>query len=105
MVKDVTTEEFDEIIESGKKVFVDFYANWCGPCKMVEPVIKELATTFEGQIEFVKVNVDEEPDVAARYGVRSIPTFYVLEKTSILFKHMGASPKTFFEQKIREILK
>ncbi len=61
MIKDITSEDLEEMLEKDKKVFVDFHANWCGPCKMVEPILKDLSIIFEKDIDFVKINIDEEP--------------------------------------------
>ena len=72
----ISTDAFDKVMESAgdKPVLVDFFAEWCGPCKMIAPVIEELATEYEGKAVIVKVNVDDEPELAKRFGVMSIPT-------------------------------
>jgi len=80
--------------DAGRPVFVDMYADWCGPCKMIEPIISELANEYGDKVEFVKVNVDENPTSAAAYGVRSIPTLLVFNETGeIVQRKSGAMPK------------
>ena len=73
-MKIVNTQEFNEITSKGGLVLVDFFADWCGPCKMLAPVLEEVAAKYEGKLEIVKVNVDQSQDLAQRYGVMSIPT-------------------------------
>ena len=73
-MKIVNTQEFDEITAKDGLVLVDFFADWCGPCKMLAPVLEEVAAKYEGKLEIVKVNVDQSQDLAQRYGVMSIPT-------------------------------
>lgn len=109
MVTDVNKKTFDELLadtNGADVVFADFWADWCGPCKMVEPVVKELATDYDGKINFVKINVDENPELAAQYGVRSIPTFIMMHKNGdLLFKHSGAIPKNALNDKIKSFVK
>ena len=85
-------ENFNEIIGGDKKVLIDFYADWCGPCRMVSPIIDEIAEE-NPEIRVCKVNVDENPDLAGEFGVMSIPTLVVMEKGEIKAKSMGAKPK------------
>ena len=74
-IRHVTTENFvSEVVESGIPVLVDFYADWCGPCRMLAPVLEGLAREYAGQVKIVKVNVDEEPELASHFRVQSIPT-------------------------------
>ena len=73
-MKIVNTQEFDEITAKDGLVLVDFFADWCGPCKMLAPVLEEVAAKYEGKLDIVKVNVDQSQDLAQRYGVMSIPT-------------------------------
>lgn len=95
-----TTQEFDELINSGKKVLVDFFAEWCGPCKMLGPVLEKLDPEYP-DVEFVKVDVDQLPEVAQRYGIMSIPTYYAFNNGEVVQSGMGYVPangmKAFLE--------
>lgn len=91
---------FDETIKSDKPVLVDFWAEWCGPCKMIGPVVEELAGDYEGKAVVGKLNVDENPDVTARFGIRSIPTLLVFKGGQIVDKQVGAVPKSVLAQKL-----
>ena len=91
---------FDATINSEKPVLVDFWAEWCGPCKMIGPVVEELAGDYEGKVVIGKLNVDENPSVTARYGIRSIPTLLVFKGGQIVDKQIGAVPKSVLAQKL-----
>ena len=97
----LTDANFDETIKSDKPVLVDFWAEWCGPCKMIGPAVEELATDYEGKAVVGKLNVDENPEVTARYGVRNIPTLLVFKNGSIVDKQIGAAPKSVLSQKLK----
>ncbi len=97
---ELTDANFDSIINSEKPVLVDFWAEWCGPCKMIGPVVEELAGDYEGRAVVAKLNVDENPNVTARYGVRSIPTLLVFKKGQIVDKQIGAVPKSVLSSKL-----
>ena len=97
---ELTDANFDEIVNSDKPVLVDFWAEWCGPCKMIGPVVEELAKDYDGKAVVAKLNVDENPQVTARYGVRSIPTLLVFKGGQIVDKQVGAVPKSVLAQKL-----
>ena len=91
----VTDSSFDqEVLESELPVLVDFWAPWCGPCRMVAPVVQEIATQYSGQVKVVKVNTDENPNVASKYGIRSIPTLMIFKGGQRVDLVVGAVPKT-----------
>ncbi|HEU5291867.1 MAG TPA: thioredoxin [Cyclobacteriaceae bacterium] len=96
----LTDSNFDEVINSGKPVLVDFWAEWCGPCKMIGPVVEELAGDYDGKAVVAKLNVDENPQTTAKFGVRSIPTLLVFKGGQIVDKQVGAVPKSVLNQKL-----
>jgi len=91
----VTDSSFEkEVLENEVPVLVDFWAPWCGPCRMVAPVVDEIAEQYDGQIKVVKVNTDENPSVASTYGIRSIPTLMIFKGGQRVDMVVGAVPKT-----------
>ncbi len=96
----LTDSNFDEVVNSGKPVLVDFWAEWCGPCKMIGPVVEELAGDYDGRAVVAKLNVDENPQTTAKFGVRSIPTLLVFKGGQIVDKQVGAVPKSVLNQKL-----
>jgi thioredoxin 1 len=97
---ELTDANFDEVVNSDKPVLVDFWAEWCGPCKMIGPVVEELAGDYDGKAVVAKLNVDENPQTTAKFGVRSIPTLLVFKKGQIVDKQVGAVPKSVLAQKL-----
>ena len=89
MVKQINNEEFDELLEGGKKVVCDFFATWCGPCKMLAPVMEKVSEKYDGKAVFVKVDIDENMELAARYGIMSIPLVAVFEGGELKDKSLG----------------
>ncbi|MBX2917356.1 MAG: thioredoxin [Cyclobacteriaceae bacterium] len=98
---ELTDSNFDQVINSEKPVLVDFWAEWCGPCKMIGPVVEELAGDYEGKAVVAKINVDENPQVTARFGVRNIPTLLVFKNGQVVDKQVGAVPKSVLSQKLQ----
>ena len=91
----ITAANFEnEVLHSDKPVLLDFYADWCGPCKMLSPILHELAEEKSGTLKVGKVNVDEQPDLAAQFGVMSIPTLLVFKNGKLVNQTVGARPKS-----------
>lgn len=94
-VTEVKEADFKEVVlDSELPVLVDFWAPWCGPCRMVAPVVEEIAQQYEGKVKVVKLNTDENPQIASQYGIRSIPTLMVFKGGQKLEMVVGAVPKT-----------
>ncbi|NTV06517.1 MAG: thioredoxin [Chlorobiaceae bacterium] len=91
-----------EILDADKVALVDFWAAWCGPCKMLGPVIEELAGDYEGKAVIAKLNVDENPNTAAQYGIRSIPSLLVFKNGQVVDQMLGAMPKNMISKKLDE---
>jgi thioredoxin 1 len=97
---EITDANFEEIIKSEQPILVDFWAEWCGPCKMIGPVVEELAGDYEGKAIIGKVDVDSNPAVAQAFGIRSIPTLLFFKGGEIVDKQVGAVPKSVLSQKL-----
>ncbi|MFP4008916.1 MAG: thioredoxin [Spirulinaceae cyanobacterium] len=101
----VTDESFKTVVlESDVPVLVDFWAPWCGPCRMVAPVVDEISQQYEGQIKVVKLNTDENPNVASQYGIRSIPTLMIFKGGERVDMVVGAVPKATLSNTIEKYL-
>ena len=104
MALQVTDANFEELVNSGKPMVLDFWAEWCGPCRMVAPIIDELATEYEGRVTIGKMDVDENNDVVAQFGVRNIPTVLFFKDGQVVDKQVGAAPKATFVAQIDALL-
>ncbi|MDJ0634250.1 MAG: thioredoxin [Xenococcaceae cyanobacterium] len=101
----VTDASFkEEVLDSDVPVLVDFWAPWCGPCRMVAPVVEEIAEQYDGQIKVVKLNTDENPQVASQYGIRSIPTLMIFKGGQRVDMVVGAVPKTTLANTLEKYL-
>ncbi len=105
MTIDVTDSNFDEVVlNSDKPVVVDFWAEWCGPCRMVSPVLAELSEDYKDKVTIVKVDVDDNPTVSHKFGIRNIPTILFFKNGEVADKQVGFAPKNVFEGKISGLL-
>ena len=105
MALEVTDGNFEEVVvKSGKPVVVDFWAEWCGPCRMIAPIIDELSKEYSEKIVVAKCDVDNSPAVSAKYGIRNIPTVLFFKNGAIADKQVGAAPKNVFVNKINALL-
>lgn len=95
ILKEVSTSELAGLASGDKPILVDFYATWCGPCKAMEPIVERLAERFAGRAEVVKVNIDNSPDLAAKYGIRGVPTLLLLEGGRVVERTVGASSEQY----------
>ena len=93
-IKQVTDQDFDQtVLQAGKPAFVDFWAPWCGPCRIIGPLVEELAPSYQGRAVITKMNVDDNPEVAQKYGVTSIPTLMMFKDGKLVDRAVGAMPK------------
>jgi thioredoxin 1 len=105
MALEITDANFEELVmKSDKPVMIDFWAVWCGPCRMVGPIVEELATEYEGKAVIGKVDVDSNPNIAMKYGIRNIPTVLYVKGGEVVDKQVGAAPKQSFVSKLDAIL-
>lgn len=100
----ITDADFDQLIAGNPLVVVDLWAAWCGPCRMIGPVLDQLAGEYAGQITFAKLNIDENQQVPTKFGVMSIPTLLVFKDGKMVERLVGAMPKPMLEQKLKPFL-
>lgn len=104
MALEITNNNLDELIASGKPVVVDFWAEWCGPCRMLTPIVEELAEQFADKVIIGKCNVDDNNDISMKFGIRNIPTVIFLKDGQVVDKQVGACNKAALEAKINNLL-
>lgn len=97
--------KFEDFIKENENVIIDFSAQWCGPCKVFEPVFKEVSEEFEGRVAFLKIDVDESREIAAKYGIRSIPTLISLKNGEIQNTTIGSMRKSQFKEVVEQLFK
>ncbi len=100
MALEFTDGNFEETALSGGVSVVDFWAEWCGPCRLIGPIIEDLATVYDGKANIGKLNVDENPEVSLKYGIRSIPTILIIKDGEVVDKQVGVASKAALEAKI-----
>jgi thioredoxin 1 len=101
---EITDANFDEVIASDKPVLVDFWAEWCGPCKMIGPIVEELAGEYEGKAVIGKLDVQENSMIPAKFGIRNIPTLLVFKNGQLVDKQVGVVPKSVLAQKLNNAI-
>ena len=105
MALEITDQSFEEVVlKSEKPVLVDFWAAWCGPCRMVGPIIEEISSDYEGKAIVGKVDVDANQEFAAKYGVRNIPTVLVFQNGEVVGRQVGVAQKATYEEAINSLL-
>tara|TARA_B100000614_G_C14383013_1_gene426392 strand:- start:336 stop:653 length:318 start_codon:yes stop_codon:yes gene_type:complete len=105
MAIELTDANFEDLaVKSDKPVVVDFWAEWCGPCRMVAPVVEELSKDYEGKAVVGKVDVDANNEISAKYGIRNIPTILFLKNGEVVDKQVGAAPKAALAEKLDKLL-
>ena len=104
-VIDVTDQTFEaEVLQSDKPAVIDFWAEWCAPCRAIAPIIKELADSYGDRVKVVKMNIDESPATPGRYGVRAIPTVLAFQGGQVVAQLQGARPRADFEEMVQKLL-
>ncbi len=104
MALEITDNNYKELLAGDKPVVIDFWAPWCGPCKMVAPIIEELAAEYEGKVIIGKCDVDENSDMPAEFGIRNIPTVLFFKGGKLIDKQVGSAPKPTYVSKIEALL-
>ena len=104
MALEFTDDNIKGIVNSGKPVVIDFWAEWCGPCRMIGPSIEELSKEYEGKVQIGKMNVDDHVDTPSEYGIRNIPTILFIKDGQVVDKQVGAAPKAVLEEKVKALL-
>ena len=100
----ITDVSFKELVTGDKPLVVDFWAEWCGPCRMITPIIDELSHEYESEVVIGKMNVDENDEVVGQFGIRSIPTILFFKNGKLVDKHVGAAQKSVLDAKIKALL-
>lgn len=104
MALEITDANFDQLVSEGKPVVIDFWAEWCGPCRLIGPIIEELATEYEGKVTIGKLDVDNNDDIVSKFGIRNIPTVLFIKNGEVVDKQVGAANKAAFVAKIEALL-
>lgn len=105
MALEITDAAFEDILKSDKPLVIDFWAEWCGPCRMVGPIVDELATEYADRVVIGKVDVDNNDEITSKYGIRNIPTILFIKNGEVVDKQVGAAQKAVLTEKIENLLK
>ena len=103
LMKDINAQEYSELLNSDSPVVIDFHATWCGPCKVLSPILEELSSEVEG-VEFVKLDVDQHPDIAGANGVMGVPTVVMLKGGEVKERFVGVQPKEVIKEKVSALI-
>lgn len=104
MAQIINSENFDQLAATGKPIVLDFWATWCGPCKRIAPIIEALAADYEGQAIIGKCDVEDDEDLAMRFGIRNVPTVLFIKNGEVVDKMVGAAARPAFEEKLKSLL-
>lgn len=104
MEKIVTSQNYDELLAEGLPLVLDFSATWCGPCKKIAPIIEELAGEYDGKVNVGKCDVDDNEELATKFGIRNVPTVLFIKDGNVVDRHVGAASKSVFVEKINALL-
>ncbi|MDY9917711.1 TRX family [Proteiniphilum saccharofermentans] len=104
MALQITDATLDSVLDTDKLVVIDFWAEWCGPCKMIGPIIEEIGEEYKDKVVVGKLNVDENDETTGKYGIRNIPTVLFIKNGKVVDKLVGAGPKTLFTEKIDKLV-
>ncbi len=102
-VMTINSNNFDELVASGTPIVLDFWATWCGPCKRIAPIIEALAADYEGQVIIGKCDVEEDEDLAIRFGIRNVPTLLFIKGGEVVDRHVGIAARSVLEEKIKAL--
>jgi thioredoxin 1 len=104
-ILDVTDANFDqEVLQSDLPIVIDFWAEWCAPCRAIAPIVKDLAAQYDGKVKVVKMNIDENPGTPGKYGVRALPTVLAFKGGTVVEQITGARPKSAFEDMVQKLV-
>ena len=104
MALQITQENYDEVLSSNKPILLDFWAEWCGPCKLIGPIIDEVSEDFSDTAIVGKVNVDVSAELSSKYGIRNIPTLLFIKNGEVVDKHVGAASKKEISDKLKSLM-
>lgn len=104
MALQITDQNYEELAAQGKPMMLDFWATWCGPCKKIGPYVEDIANTYDGQAIVGKVDIEENDDLVAKFGIRNVPTVLYIKNGEVVDKNVGAAAKNVLEDKLKAIL-